>query len=102
MDRATSYFQRNGKSKEVGEVRTNRSLMPLVPQRAAERGALQSGSGHTLKANRATNGDERVRLDGGRVSESVRKKVFIKLLKNTGWGCIIRGEIKERAMPEGV
>nr|DAG57259.1 MAG TPA: hypothetical protein [Caudoviricetes sp.] len=46
------------------------------------RGTLQSGSGHALKANRAKSGDARVRLDGGRVSGSVRKKLFIKLLKN--------------------
>ena len=82
MDRTTSYFQRHGKSEEVGEVRTNRSLMPLVPQRAAERGALQSGSGHTFEASRAKSGDARVRLDGGRVQKSVREKLLIKLLKN--------------------
>ena len=82
MDRTTSYFQRHGKQEEVGKVRTNRSLVPLVPQRATERSTLQSGSGHTIEANRATNGDERVRLDGGRVSGSVREKLFIKLLKN--------------------
>lgn len=82
MDRTTSYLQRNGKQEEVGKVRTNRPLVPLVPQRAAARGALQSGNGYTLKANRATSGDARVRLDGGRVSGSVREKLFIKLLKN--------------------
>ena len=82
MDRTASYLQRHGKSEEVGKVRTNRPLVPLVPQRAAERSTLQSGCGHAIEANRATNGDERVRLDGGRVSESVREKLFIKLLKN--------------------
>lgn len=82
MDRTTSYFQRHGEQEEVRKVRTNRPLVPLVPQRATERGALQSENGHTLEANRAKSGDERVRLDGGRVSESVREKLFIKLLKN--------------------
>ena len=57
VDRTTSHLQRNGKQEEVGEVRTNRPLVPLVPQRATERGALQSENGHTLEANRATNGD---------------------------------------------
>ena len=82
MDRTTSYLQRNGKQEKVRKVRTNRSLMPLVPQRAAERGTLQSGGGHAFEANRAKSGDERVRLDGGRVQKSVREKLFIKLLKN--------------------
>ena len=31
---------------------------------------------------RLNKGDERVRLDGGRVQKSVREKLFIKLLKN--------------------
>ena len=82
VDRAASYFQRHGKSEEVRKVRANRPLVPLVPQRAAERGTLQSGHGHTIEANRAKSGDARVRLDGGRVSGSVREKLFIKLLKN--------------------
>ena len=82
VDRTTSYLQRHGKQEEVRKVRANCSFVPLVPQRAAARGTLQSGNGHTLETNRATNGDERVRLDGGRVSGSVRKKLFIKLLKN--------------------
>ena len=82
LDRTSSYLQRHGKSEEIGKVRTNRSLMPLVSQRAAERGALQSGGGHTIEANRAKSGDERVRLDGGRVSGNIREKLFIKLLKN--------------------
>lgn len=82
MDRTTSHFQRHGKSEEVGKVRADRPLVPLVSQRAAERGSLQSGGGHTVEANRAKSGDDGVRLDGRRVSGSVWEKLFIKLFKN--------------------
>lgn len=82
MDRTTSHLQRNGKQEEVGEVRADRPFVPLVPQRAAERGALQSGCGHAIEANRSKSGDERVRLDDGRVQGNIWEKLFIKLLKN--------------------